>query len=310
MAVTFCCRYDEGDECYDLLRKTENVIPKIISLLHNTLSGRGGTGYKYGVFTLRSSVGCISALASGPDFMKERIATGPVFESLLRVVTDFCVDGGTPGAIVGGGRDDRMSATLAVRALQSLTGHLIPIAGSSALPFGAAMEDRLLLALHSLETNAVLTNETRNLATDAKIRIQGGRRRRTTSFRETCSLVQEDVDMGDVASMASNCCGLETSLGANLLHALAMPLLKSPSIVENETEAVRTFLLADLSTGRRYVVPTDPSGGRTFNDTRVWCYRRGRFCMLGEQADPQYVWTDDLQQAYEEALGGQEQSSS
>ena len=30
--------------------------------------------------------------------MKERIATGPVFESLLRVLSDFCVDGGTPGA--------------------------------------------------------------------------------------------------------------------------------------------------------------------------------------------------------------------
>jgi hypothetical protein len=94
MAVTFVCRYDEGDECYDLLRKTENVIPKIISLLHNTLSGRGGNGYKYGVFTLRSSVGCIAALASGPEFMKERIATGPVYESLVRVVTDFCVEGG------------------------------------------------------------------------------------------------------------------------------------------------------------------------------------------------------------------------
>ena len=56
MAVTFICRFDEDDETYDLLRKTENVIPKIISLLHNTLSGRGGNGYKYGVFTLRSSL--------------------------------------------------------------------------------------------------------------------------------------------------------------------------------------------------------------------------------------------------------------
>ena len=31
MAITFVCRYDEGDETYDLLRKTENVIPKIQS---------------------------------------------------------------------------------------------------------------------------------------------------------------------------------------------------------------------------------------------------------------------------------------
>ena len=35
MAITFVCRYDEGDETYDLLRKTENVIPKITQLLHN-----------------------------------------------------------------------------------------------------------------------------------------------------------------------------------------------------------------------------------------------------------------------------------
>lgn len=326
MAVTFCCRFDEGDECYDLLRKTENVIPKIVSLLHNTLSGRGGNGYKYGVFTLRSSVGCISALASGPDFMKERIATGPVFESLLRVVTDFCVDGGSPGAIVGGGRDDGISATLAIRALQSLTAHLIPIAGSSALPFGHSMEDRLIRAFESFEqtTHPDVASKTVQLATDAKMRIQGGRKpgRRLVN----CTFMQDtdDIDMGDVASMASQCCGLETipSFGEHLLQALALPSLKkeslkaiarTPSIVESESSdsksAVRTFLLADVKTGRRYVVPTDPSGGRNFNDTRVWCYRRGRFCMPSEQPDPNYVWTEDLQLAYEAALAGEQDVS-
>jgi hypothetical protein len=210
MAVTFVCRYDEGDECYDLLRKTENVIPKIISLLHNTLSGRGGNGYKYGVFTLRSSVGCISALALGPDFMKERIATVPVFESLLRVLSDFCVDGGTPGAIVGGGRDDVLSATLAVRALQSLTAHLIPIPGCSALPFGQSMEDRLLTALKSFEEskNEELKDETKQLATDAKVRIEGSRKAGRSVRRARDGSV--DVDMTDVASLASNCCGLDS----------------------------------------------------------------------------------------------------
>lgn len=317
MAVTFCCRFDEGDECYDLLRKTENVIPKIISLLHNTLSGRGGNGYKYGVFTLRSSVGCIAALASGPDFMKERMATAPVFESLLRVVTDFCVDGGTPGAIVGGGRDDALSATLAVRALQSLTAHLIPITGSISLPFSQSMEDRLLKALQSFEISRhpELTGETLSLATDARIRILGGRNKRGGLYKATCHFLREsdDVDMGDVASMAGNCCGFD--VGENLLHALAIPSLHnngttapsivlSPSIVEQEGEksAVRTFLLADVKTGLRYVVPTDPSGGRTFNDTRMWCYRRGRFCAPGEEPDPNYVWTEDLQRAYENVL--------
>jgi hypothetical protein len=339
MAVTFCCRYDKGDECYDLLRKTENVIPKIISLLHNTLSGRGGNGYKYGVFTLRSSVGCIAALALGPDFMKERVATGPVYESLLRVVTDFCVDGGSPGAIVGGGRDDALSATLAVRALHSLTGHLIPMAGSSALPFGQSMEDRLLLALESFEScpHAEVKPETRDLATDAKIRIQGGRKVVSVG----CAGIRDDndVDMGDVASMASHCCGIDylsAGFGEEFFHGLMLPsltkdrspaashqynhhhhhIVSSASIVAHDDNstgvvesrpaaAVRTFLLADARTGRRFVVPTEPSGGRAFNDTRVWCYRRGRFCGPGEVPDPNYLWTAELQRDYEDVLAGE-----
>jgi hypothetical protein len=329
MAVTFVCRYDEGDECYDLLRKTENVIPKIISLLHNTLSGRGGNGYKYGVFTLRSSVGCISALASGPDFMKERIATGPVYESLLRVVTDFCVAGGTPGAIVGGGRDDALSATLAVRALQSLTGHLIPIAGSSSLPFGQSMEERLLLALASFETcqHPEVKECTRHLATDAKIRIQGGRKATMTPSGGCASIRDGEVDVGlhDVTSMASGCCGLETlpCIGEDLLQALTSPARNEdgkPAVLAQGarrdlkaivgTKAVRTFLLADSITGRRFVVPTDPSGGRAFNDRRVWCFRRGRFCDVGEEPDLNFVWTDELQHAYESALALHQESAS
>ena len=321
MAVTFVCRYDEGDECYDLLRKTENVIPKIISLLHNTLSGRGGNGYKYGVFTLRSSVGCISALALGPDFMKERIATEAVYESLLRVLSDFCVDGGTPGAIVGGGRDDILSATLAVRALQSLTAHLIPIAGYSALQFGPSMDDRLLKALISLEecNNDELKEDTRQLAIDAKIRIQGSRKiGRSGRLSRNGSV---DVDMTDVASLASNCCGLDSipGFGDKFLHALTLPseeskqqapdIAPSSSMVDNaepltvpSPKPVRTFLLADVRTGRRFAVPTDPSGGRAFNDPRVWCYRRGRFCQPEEAPDTNFVWTEELQRAYKASL--------
>ena len=326
MAVTFVCRYDEGDECYDLLRKTENVIPKIISLLHNTLSGRGGNGYKYGVFTLRSSVGCISALASGPDFMKERIATGPVFESLLRVLSDFCVDGGTPGAIVGGGRDDILSATLAVRALQSLTAHLIPIPGSSAMPFGQLMEDRLMTALSSLDESPhpELKEETKNLAKDALVRVQGSRSASSKAASRGYSSDGDgasDVDMNDVASFTSGCCGFESlpGFGENFLHALALPshFSKQPSLVSSssieeadDTEPlVRTFLLTDARTGRRFVVPTDPSGGRAFNDSRVWCYRRGRFCKEGEEPDANFVWNEGLQRAYEAALNGQGESS-
>jgi hypothetical protein len=320
MAVTFVCRYDEGDECYDLLRKTENVIPKIISLLHNTLSGRGGNGYKYGVFTLRSSVGCIAALASGPDFMKEQIATGPVFESLLRVLSDFCVDGGTPGAIVGGGRDDVLSATLAVRALHSLTANLIPIAGCSALPFAKNMEDRLLTALISIETTNKegLKDATKELAMDAKGRIQGGRKvSRGSSGLYTANDGSNDVDMNDVGSLTSGCCGLEALPGFGEVFLILPKNEAVPQLAENSSMAeeedpipvVRTFLLTDSRTGRRFVVPTDPSGGRAFNDSRVWCYRRGRFCLSGEHPDPNFVWTEELQRAYEGTIRGEEQQS-
>lgn len=318
MAVTFVCRYDEGDETYDLLRKTENVIPKIISLLHNTLSGRGGNGYKYGVFTLRSSVGCIAALASGPDFMKERIATGPVYESLLRVVSDFCVEGGTPGAIVGGGRDDSLSATLAIRALQLLTGHLIPIVGCSTLPFGRSMEDRLLKALESFEVcmHPKVKDDTRCLAKDAKVRIKGGQKA-NNARNGTCAMAGDgDLDMGDVAHLTNHCCGLDTlpAMGEDFLQALTynhtdqQPSVNQvPSIVEEEDgkQRVRTFLLADVRTGRRFAVPIESSGGRAFNDNRVWCYRRGRFCLPGEEADPNFEWTSELQETYEAAIAGQ-----
>lgn len=315
MAVTFVCRYDEGDETYDLLRKTENVIPKIISLLHNTLSGRGGNGYKYGVFTLRSSVGCIAALASGPDFMKERIATGPVYESLLRVVSDFCVDDGTPGAIVGGGRDDALSATLAVRALQMLTGHLIPIVGSSSLPFGRSMENRLLKALVSFEecSHPDILDKTRELSADAKTRIKGGQK----SHRiQSSGCVGADVDMSDVAQLSNHCCGLDTipNIGEDFLQVLTYNnedtnshfVRRVSNIAEEDNARVRTFLLADVQTGRRFAVPTDPSGGRVFNDNRAWCYRRGRFCLPGEEPDPNFQWNEALQQAYDAALAGQQ----
>ena len=77
----------------------------------------------------------------------------------------------------------------------------------------------------------------------------------------------------------------------------------------DEPMPVRTFLLADERTGRRFVVPTDPTGGRAFHDTRVWCYRRGRFCAPDEEPDPNYVWTPELQQLYEAALEEQNQGS-
>lgn len=335
IAVAFVCRYDEGHETYDLLRKTENVIPKIINLLHNTLAGEGGNGYKYGVFTLRSSVGCISSLAAGPEFMKERISTKDVFDSLLRVVNDFCVDGGNNGAIVGGGRDDTQSATYAIRALQALTEYLIPIPGSSSLPFGSPMDSALMTALDSFAscTHPDLAEATLDLAKDAYQRIQ--------SSLELGSL-QEDSDSGSegygrrrshphqffhensiVAALVQGCCigpnnygGIDGGFFPSMIRTTNSDVVidsNDDNLSQSSSDSqgmIRTFLLTDSRSGRRFAVPTDPSGGRAFNDGRLWCYRRGRFCKPGEVPDPDYEWNDDLQAAYTAALNLQEQSGS
>ncbi|KAL7551375.1 hypothetical protein ACHAWF_014574 [Thalassiosira exigua] len=339
MAVTFVCQYDTGDKTYNLLRQTENVIPKIVGLLHNTLSGRGGSGYKYGVFTLRSSVGCIASLAAGPDFMKERIATNPVFESLLKVVEDFCVDGGTPGAIVGGGKDDARSVTLAVRALGSLIGHLIPEPGCAAMPFGPAMDDQLVVALRSFEesTHPEINDATRQLAHAARIRVEGGKglhgRRKSGSVSSDSSPDDLSDDGGGIALGIARKffpfpCGMNLHVPSNEAPQALSPLpptrkgdtamdisdedcasataasVQSTASSGSSPGAVRTFLLTDSATGRRYAVPCDPTGGRQFNDNRVWCFRRGRYCAEGEMPDPNFRWSEELQAAYGAALRG------
>lgn len=341
MAVTFICRFDKDDETYDLLRKTENVIPKIISLLHNTLSGRGGNGYKYGVFTLRSSVGCISSLASGPEFMKERIATKPVFESLLQVVSDFCVDGGTKGAIVGGGRDDSLSATLAIRALHSLIEYMIPIPGSSALPFGLVMDKKLIVALESFHSckQTDVKDKFRELAKDGLNRInkslgldQSNEDNDSGSegFTPRRTVAHNIIENSIVASLVQGCC-IGPSLHAGGDDGFFPSMIRRPyfqpvptadvsdcSDANESSECgstgsqgdVRTFLLTDIRTGRLFAVPKDPSGGRSFNDGRRWCYRRGRYCRAGETPDPNFVWTEEMQAAYSEALQAQRRSTS
>jgi len=333
MAVTFVCQYDTGDKTYNLLRQTENVIPKIVGLLHNTLSGRGGSGYKYGVFTLRSSVGCIASLAAGPDFMKERIATNPVFESLLKVVEDFCVEGGTPGAIVGGGKDDIRSVTLAVRALSSLIGHLIPEPNCAAMPFGPAMDDQLITALGSFERSAHpdIDDATKKQAYSARIRVEGGKNlhgHRKDSVSSDSSPDDLSDDGGGIGlSLARKFfpfpCGMNLHVASDPTPPSA-PALPPPPAKEEDTMdisddaasatsgdgAVRTFLLTDSKTGRRFAVPRDPSGGRQFNNNRVWCFRRGRYCNAGEEPDSNFQWSDELQTAYKAALNGNNVSDS
>ena len=73
------------------------------------------------------------------------------------------IDSGTKGAIVGGGHDDTMSAILAIQALRSLIEYMIPIPGSSTLPFGIITDKRLIVALESFESRpqSEITVETR-----------------------------------------------------------------------------------------------------------------------------------------------------
>ncbi|KAL7540187.1 hypothetical protein ACHAXR_009922 [Thalassiosira sp. AJA248-18] len=330
MAVTFVCQYDTGDKTYNLLRQTENVIPKIVGLLHNTLSGRGGSGYKYGVFTLRSSVGCIASLAAGPDFMKERIATNPVFESLLKVVEDFCVEGGTEGAIVGGGNNDTRSVTLAVRALSLLVGHLIPEPHCAAMPFGPAMDDQLITALRSfeLDTHPEIDAATRKLAYSARIRIEGGKNlhgHQKDSVSSDSSPDDLSDDGGGIGlSLARRFfpfpCGMNLHVPSDPTPALPPPPAKGEDTMDISDDAasassgasgaVRTFLLTDSKTGRRFAVPCDPTGGRQFNDNRVWCFRRGRYCNGGEEPDSNFQWSDELQAAYKAALKDNDVSDS
>jgi hypothetical protein len=189
------------------------------------------------------------------------------------------------------------------------------------------MEERLLIALEEFEYSAhpEVRDETRALATDAKVRIRGGQRASRVP-PGLCTMVDSNVDMGADMESLSHCCGFDSlpSLGENFLEALTLPQHgdKGPSVthssrrINGSEEAnnaaaatgqrpIRTFLLADSMTGRRYAVPCDPTGGRSFNDRRVWCYRRGRFCFPGEEPDPTFVWNEELQQAYEAAIAGQ-----
>merc|ERR1712166_1312694 len=123
-------------------------------------------------------------------------------------------------------------------------------------------------------TNDELKEVTRQLAIDAKVRILGSRKAGRSGRLSRNGRV--DVDMTDVASLASNCCGLDSipGFGDKFLHALTLPSSEtnkqqspdiplSSSMVEDAEPAslpapqpVRTFLLADVRSGRRFAVPT------------------------------------------------------
>ena len=151
---------DDPEYHYTLLRQTESAIPQMVLLLYNTLARRGGEGYKYGVFTLSSSVACMAAVAGGPEFLQEHVCgtkdtttgeniTTPVLVSLLQVLWDFAVDGGIAGTIVGGGRDDVESAQWALEAVHSIVVYLrshVPMTTRDILP-SSSLAKPLLHAL-------------------------------------------------------------------------------------------------------------------------------------------------------------------
>ena len=153
MVVTLlCCQLPDDEDtmdcttvlCYDLSRKVEAAVPNIVNLLINTLAGRGGDGYKYGVFTLSSSLACIAALASGPEFIQECVCTLPVVSALCQVLWEFCVEGGASGSIAGGGREDYESASWAIEALHSTLVYMYETSGQN---IGNVLHPPILSAL-------------------------------------------------------------------------------------------------------------------------------------------------------------------
>lgn len=343
-------------QTYDLLRQIETTIPKIISLLTNTLQGKGGAGYKYGVFTLRSSVGCIAALSSFPDFIKGYLCTPAVIAGLGRVVRSFCVDGGVDGSIVGGGRDDWNSASLGVRALHSLISYLIPNEsctlfltqyncsvgrGSNSNPgasnnrtkqyqhqdfpnIAAELEFELIYALKSfaLVTHAQITEDERDLAKNVVTRLDSvlGHANMTdqhsshqsksypqhTEIAPSATVrhrqsISHHIPNLSTMNMPSNVFSLGQQNLSTQQHESSSNFHNNHQHNGNSGYSFPTFILTDRS-GRRFTVPYDLSGGRAFNDCRVWCYRRGRFCYPGESPDPNYAWTQEMHNAYEAVI--------
>jgi len=414
MAVTLCCRMDHdfghhsssstqqaqsrqpaasSSSCYyNLLRKTETAIPKIVNLLHNTLAGRGGDGYKFGVFTLSSSVACIAALASGPEFLQEHICTTPVLVSLLQVLWDFSVDGGVPGCIVGGGRDDVASATWAVKAIHSIVKYLLALGGDGSYAYGdtflqPSLVDPLVRALRSVEERlqqqpsnnqvtkdyhkeiCALAGNARELISSAALQEQQRhherrRRRRRLNTNDQNQPYGDEISVGsDYQSVSSSSSNSSSDGPFVITQSFVMtpetvttdshqgkngPLSMIPTETKSQDSessngaasptttktAIRTFLLSDTCSGRRFAVPTDPNadtGGvvgttpaqlpsspsssmdddeddsNTTRSPRLWCFRRGRFCNADEVPDPNYIWTPELQRAYELALGHAEE---
>ena len=62
---------------------------------------------------------------------------------------------------MGGGRDDVLSATLAIRALHSLIEYVFPIPGSSALPFGIGFDKKMMIVLDTVKNS--ISNVSHNL---------------------------------------------------------------------------------------------------------------------------------------------------
>jgi len=317
---------------YDLLRQIETTIPKIVSLLTNTLHGKGGAGYKYGVFTLRSSVGCIAALSTFPDFIKAYLCTPAVIAGLGRVVRGFCVDGGEDPSIVGGGREDGISASLAVQALHALITYLIPNE-SCTLFFShykthkqqnisnqnnnatADLEQELIYSLKSfaLVVHEQVSSNDKELAKNVVARLDS-----VLGFHhKEKSNSSEDPDNATMAQLAIHESNHKNHSGSTIsTPSAASSLASAPgnhmtSMARHHFHyrhqqqgyypVIPTFILTDRS-GRRFTVPYEYTGGRAFNDCRQWCYRRGRFCFPGEVPDVNFVWTQELQNAYEAVL--------
>ena len=314
MAVAFCGRFDEeGDNgqesVYSILERSGTAIPKIVQLLHNTLAGQGGAGYKYGVFTLRSSVGCIATLASGPSFIQEHIATEGVVRDLLTVLRDFAIVE-SPSTIVGGGKDDIDSAVLACRALSSLMFyHLAPTTDQDlSFTLDTNLQRDLVTALDCFARKAQSYDEDGSLhdvavSTRHQVLMDAARKSNEV-FNRRIAGDQTESSPSPVVVAGHSSAGRDGP--ASTLHQrprVAVNLLPPPNhkkiLVKGPTG---TFSLKDPISRLVFMVPVDPMGGRSFNDRRKWCYKRGRFCYDGEVPDPAFKWNSELHLKYSQAL--------
>jgi hypothetical protein len=111
-----------------LLEANPNMADLLSSVLSNSMQGKGGPGYTFGIFNLNVIVAAILSL-SVSDSNKSILVSKPLLRPLRQVLHFFCDDAPQipphegVGTNVGGGGDDVESAETAIECLHQLSFH-------------------------------------------------------------------------------------------------------------------------------------------------------------------------------------------